>query len=204
MEYLSKIQELREISKKRNFKQRFDLIINLKEFDPNKAENKFDEIVSLPHGLGKPVSITLFSSADKKIEGCNLVKDTEIEKLEKNKKDLSKLINSTQLFLAEPKLMPTIGKFLGKFLAPRGLMPKPLIGNIENAINDYKKGVRLSIKKQPILHTVIGTEDMKDEEINENIKTLIEFLKNKLPKGKNNLGKVVLKMTMSKPIKLEV
>src|SRR3989338_5345200 len=203
MEYLDKIKQLRESSKKRSFKQRFDLIINLKEFDVNKADNKFDEIVTLPNGLGKPVSITLFSSDDKKIDGCIIVKDAEIEKLEKDKKELSKLINSTQLFLSEPKLMPVVGKHLGKYLAPRGLMPKPLIGNVENAIKDYKKGVRLTIKKQPILHTVIGTEDMKDEELNENIKILIEFLKNKLPKGRNNLGKIVLKMTMSKPIKLE-
>ena len=45
---------------------------------------------------------------------------------------------------------------------------------------------------------------MKDEEVLENINAVLKFLEGKLPKGKINIGRVMLKMTMSKPVKLEV
>ena len=48
MTILEKIKELKEKSKKRNFTQRFDLIINLKDIDLKKSENKINEIFILP------------------------------------------------------------------------------------------------------------------------------------------------------------
>lgn len=198
------IKELRERSKKRNFSQRFDLIINLKEFDVNKAENKLDEIFVLPKGSGKDTSITIFHSEKIQIENCVLIQPEKIEELGRNKKELRNIIKKTDFFLSEPKLMTVVGKHLGKFLAPKGLMPKPIIGDIKKMVGELKRGVRLSVKKQPIIHTVVGSEKMKDEDIEENINAVIGFLKTKLPKGKNNIKTVYLKLTMSKPVKLEV
>lgn len=204
MTILDKIKELQEKSKKRNFKQRYDLIINLKEFNPEKVENKLDEIFVLPKGLGKENTITLFHPELKELEGCKIFNSAEIEELGKNKKALSNLMNKTDLFLSEPKLMPVVGKFLGKYLAPRGLMPKPIVGDVSTTVKKYKNAVRLVIKKQPIIQTVIGTEAMKEEDIVENVKAVLEFIKSKLPRGKNNIGTVYLKLTMSKPVKIEV
>lgn len=198
------IKELRTNSKKRNFSQRLDLIINLKEFDINKAENKLDEIFKLPNGAGKASRITIFHSENIKVGNHKVLKQSDIEALEKNKKELKNLINNTDFFLSEPKLMPIVGKHLGKYLAPRGLMPKPIIGDVNNAIKSVENGIRLLVKKYPIIQTVIGTESMKDEEIEENINAVLEFLKVKLPKGKNNIKNVYLKFTMSKPVKIEV
>ncbi len=204
MTILDKIKELKEKSKKRNFKQRYDLIINLKEFNPEKVENKVDEIFVLPRGLGKENSITLFHSELKELEGCKIFNAAEIEELKKNMKALKNLVSKTDLFLSEPKLMPVVGKFLGEYLAPRGLMPKPIVGDVSTIVKEYKNAVRLIIKKHPIIHTVVGIEDMKNEDVAENIQSILEFLKSKLPKGKNNIGSVYFKLTMSKPIKLEV
>ncbi len=198
------IKELRANSKKRNFSQKLDLIINLKEFDTNKAENKLDEIFKLPHGIGRPTRITIFHSENIKVGNHKILKPTDIEALEKNKKELKKLIKETDFFLSEPKLMPIVGKHLGKYLAPKGLMPKPIIGDLGNAIKSVENGIRLSVKKYPIIQTVIGSESMKDEEIEENINAVLEFLKSKLPKGKNNIKNVYLKFTMSHPVKIEV
>jgi large subunit ribosomal protein L1 len=198
------IKELREKSKKRNFPPRFDLSINLKEFDVNKAENKLDEIFVLPKGNGKNASITLFYSEKGEMEDCVIIQPEKIEELEKNKKELKKIINQTDFFLAEPKLMTVVGKHLGRYLAPRGIMPKPVVGNLGNMIKDFKNGVRLTVKKQPIIHTTVGSEKMSDEDIEENIKAIIEFLRSKLPKGKDNIKNIYLKLTMSKPIKLGV
>jgi large subunit ribosomal protein L1 len=203
MTLLESIKKVREV-KKRNFNQTFDLIINLKEIDLKKTENKIDENFILPKGTGKEVSITLFSEAAKKIEGCKIVKDFEIENLVKNKKTIKKLINETNFFLSEPKLMPVVGKYLGKFLAPRRMMPKPVTGNVNEIIEGMKKSIKIVMDKQPIIHTIVGSEKMDDKDVEENIKSLLSYLEKKLPRGKHNIKNVYLKTTMGHPVKLEV
>jgi len=197
------LKEVKEKSKKRKFSQRYDLIINLKDLDIKKTENKIDEFFVLPKGSGKEVFVTLFSDSIKN-ESCRIIKSSEIEELGKKKKDVKKLIDQTDFFLAEPKLMPIVGKHLGRFLAPVGKMPKPLAGNVENTIKDSKNTVRIIVDKQPIIHTVIGSEKMDEKDVEENIRAILNFLKSKLPRGKNNIKNIYLKLTMGHPVKLEV
>ncbi len=204
MTILEKIKELKEKSKKRNFVQRYDLIVNLKELDLKKPENKINEIFVLPKGTGKVTSVTIFSDSAMKLEGCKTIKSSEIEELGKNKKELDKLIAETQIFLSEPKLMPVVGKHLGKFLAPKGLMPKPIVGDVEKGIKEYKDAIKIVVDKQPVIHTVVGSEKMDGKDVAENISAILNFLKKKLPKGRNNIKNVCLKLTMSHPVKLEV
>ena len=203
MTILESVKKARE-SEKRNFNQTFDLIINLKEIDLKKAGNKIDEHFILPKGTGKEASITLFSDSAKKIEGCKIIKGTEIESLGKKKKNLKKVIKETDFFLSEPKLMPVVGKHLGKFLAPRGMMPKPVAGDINKIIEDTKKGVKIKLDKQLIIHTVVGSEKMDDKDIEENVKALLTYLEKKLPMKRNNIKSVYLKTTMGHPAKIEV
>jgi large subunit ribosomal protein L1 len=204
MAILEKIKEMKEKSKKRNFPQRYDVVVNIKDVDLKKPENKIDELLVLPKGTGKNVSITLFSDSMGKSEDLTIIKGPEIESLAKNKKSIKKLIKETDFFFSEPKLMPIVGKFLGKFLAPRGLMPKPVMGDIKKLLNDSKNSVRIHLDKQPIIHTVVGSDKMDDKDVEENIKTLLSFMVKKLPKGKSNIKNVYLKFTMGQPIKLEV
>lgn len=201
---LKAIKELREKSKKRNFTQTFDLIVNLKEIDLKKPENKFTEDLILPHGKGKEAKIVILSDMIKEDVDFPVLKSSEIEILAKNKREAKKLVRKTDFFLAEPKLMPLIGKMLGQFLAPRGKMPKIITGDVKKIMEDYKKAIRIRIKDSPVVQCPVGNEKMEDEEIAENIKAVIEFLKTKLPKGEKNIAEVFLKLTMSKPVKVEV
>lgn len=204
MTTVERIKEVKEKSKKRNFSQRYDLIINLKDLDLKKTENKIDEFFVLPKSSGKEASVTLFSDSSKKIEGCRIIKSSEIEELGRKKKEVKKLINQSDFFLAELKLMPVVGKHLGKFLAPVGKMPKPVVGDTEKMIKDSRNSVRITVNKQPIIHTIVGSEKMDDKDVEENIRTLLNFLKSKLPRGKNNIKNVYLKLTMGHPVKIEV
>ena len=204
MTILERIKEVKEKSKKRNFPQRYDLIINLKDLDLKKTENKIDEFFVLPKGSGKEASVTLFSDSIKKIGNCGIIKSSEIEELGRKKKEVKKLINQTDFFLSEPKLMPVVGKHLGKFLAPVGKMPKPVVGDVEKMIKDSGDAARIIVNKQPVIHTVVGSEKMDDKDVEENIRALLSFLKTKLPRGKNNIKNVYLKLTMGHPVKLEV
>jgi large subunit ribosomal protein L1 len=201
---LEKVKEVKKNSKKRNFNQRYDLIINLKDLDLRKAENKIDEFFVLPKGSGKEASITLFSDSLKRVEGCRIIKSSEIEELGKKKQAIKKLIKETDFFLSEPKLMPIVGKHLGKFLAPRKLMPKPVVGDVEKTVKELKNSVRIVLDKQPVIHAVVGSEDMDEKDVAENIESVISFLSKRLPRGRNNIKSVYLKLTMGHPVLLEV
>jgi large subunit ribosomal protein L1 len=199
----SAIKELREKSGKRKFSQSFDLIISLKEFDLKKAENKFTEEVVLPHGKGRESSVVVFGDNIKE-PGTDVFTTEQVNELMKNKRKAKKLVSSTDFFLAEAKLMPVVGKVLGQYVGPRGKLPKIITGDVKTMVKNYKKSVRIRVKDAPVIQTIIGKEDMKDEEISENAEAILNFLQTKLPKGKNNIGKVMMKMTMSKPMKIEV
>ena len=81
MTILEKIKELKEKTKKRKFTQRYDLIINLKDIDLKKSENKINEIFILPKGIGKQASITLFSDTTNEIKECKIIKGSEISNI---------------------------------------------------------------------------------------------------------------------------
>lgn len=197
------VKELREKSKKRNFSQTFDLIVSLKEFDIKKPENKFTEDVALPHGRGKEARVVIFSDLIKDVD-CEIYTNEKIESLAKNKRSAKTLVKQTDFFLSEPKLMPVVGKILGAYVGPKGKIPKLITGDVKTLVKNYKKSVRIRIKDSPVIQCLAGKEEMNDEQITENAEAVLKFLETRLPKGKNNIGKVMLKMTMGKPMKVEV
>jgi len=65
-----------------------------------------------------------------------------------------------------------------------------------------QKTVKLVIKKAPVFQTIIGTDNMTDEELHQNALAIIEKLKGRLPKGEHNIKAILIKTTMGKPIKV--
>lgn len=200
---LNAIKELREKTEKKKFSQSIDLIISLKEFDLKKAENKFSEDVVLPHGKGRESSVIIFAD-NIKDAGTDVFTTEQVNELTKSKRKAKKLVSNTDFFLAEAKLMPVVGKVLGQFVGPRGKLPKIISGDIKNLVTNYKKSVRVRVKDAPVIQTMIGKDSMKDDELAENVEAVLKFLETRLPKGKNNIGKIMMKLTMSKPIKVDV
>ncbi|MEM5815893.1 MAG: 50S ribosomal protein L1 [Candidatus Aenigmatarchaeota archaeon] len=198
------LEELRKNSKKRNFLQRVDLIVNLRGIDTKKPENRINEILELPFGSGKEAKVLVFSDEIKEDIGCDILTSKDVEEISKNKRKVKKLAKSYDFFLASPKILPLVTKNLGKFLAPRGKTPKPITGDVKKLVQSLKKSVRIRIKDAPVVQVPVGNENMKNEEIEKNIKEVLKFLAEKLPKKKNNINEVLIKFTMSKPIKIEV
>jgi len=197
------LKKLRENAKKRNFVQTVDLVINLKNYDTKKPENRINETVALPHGKGKDSTVVIFSDEIKVGNGVKVLRSDDIAKLADNKREAKRLIKSTDFFVAEPKLMPVIGKSLGQLLGPRGKMPSLITSDADKIVETLKKSVRISVKDSPVVQCPVGREDMADDEIAENVEAVLKFLEKRLPKGKNNISKVFIKLTMSKPIKVE-
>lgn len=201
---LSAIKQLREKGSKRNFSQSIDLVVSLKELDLKKSESKFIDEVVLPHGRGKEASVIVFSDTVKDAGEAQVFTGNDLNNLSKNKRSAKKLVANTDFFLSEPKLMPVIGKVLGQFVGPRGKLPKIISGDVKGVVNNLRKSVRVRIKDSPVIQCLIGKESMKDEEIAENAEAVLNFLEKKLPKGKNNIGKLMLKMTMGEPVKIDL
>jgi len=199
---LQSVQTARSSSKKRKFSQSFDLIVNLKLLDTKKPENRISEIVVLPKGRGNDAKIAIFSDEMKNDEH-EIYGSSDVQTLVTNMRKLKKLAAGTDFFLADPKMMVTIGKNLGRILAPRGKMPAPIAGEPTVMINRYRRSVRLTVKESPVIQCLVGSENMKDEDIAENIEFVLDFLEKRLPKGRNNMGTVMVKLTMGKPVKLE-
>lgn len=208
-EFLKEIREAKEKSKKRNFTQTWDLVVNLKNLNLKKPENKINADFPLPEGKGKEGKIifivdTLLPEA-KKSKGLVILK-SELEKLGKNKKKVKSYADEYDHWFCEAPLMPLVGKTLGVVLGPRGKMPKPIPpkGSLKPFVEMSKKVIKVRVKDSPVIHLAVGTEDMKDEQIMKNVIAIMNFLKEKLPKGSNNIKGAFIKLTMGSPIRLKV
>jgi len=193
------IKYLKE-GKKRKFTQSFDVIINIKNIDLKKPENKFSKDVVLPHGRGKEASVCIISD-----NISNAVKKNDIESMGRSKNEAKKFVKKYDFFVCETPLMPFVGKVLGRYLGPTGKMPKPFPagGNVDMIINAVKRSVRIRLRDSPVIHVYAGTEVMDSNAVKENIANIIEETKKSLS-AKAQIKNIYLKLTMSKPIKLNV
>lgn len=195
---------------KRKFVQSIDLAINLKEVDMQKPENKLNEEFVLPEGRGRDVKVAIIAEKDLahqvKEFSDTIITNDELEELAKDKNALKKLANANDFFIAQTDLMADVGRYLGRVLGPRGKMPKPMPANAppKPIVDRLKKTVRVKTREQPLIHVPIGTEDMDDDKLTENIYTVLKFVEQKMDKGTGNFKSVYLNTTMGPSVKVEV
>ena len=207
--FLEKIKEAKAQSKPRNFTQTWDLTINLTGIDLKKPENRFNLEFALPGGRGKDIKVAVIAdSLAAEAEKCAdlVIRKAEIETLAKDKKRLKKIVNEYEWFLAEAPLMPLIGKTLGVVMGTRGKMPKPVPprAKIEPFVSAAKRSVRIRLRENPVLHIPVGTDKMPEEAVAKNAEAVYNFIRDRLPKGRVNIKSAQIKLTMGKPVKLEV
>jgi len=202
MNVIEAIKAARKSAKPRKFKQSFDISINITGLDLKRPENRINKEFVLPHGRGKKAQICLISDS---MEYENLITSAEMSAMEKDKKAVKAMARKYDFFMSEPSLMVAVGKSLGKYLGPVGKMPSivPPGANIDNITEQLQRSVRVRIKDSPVIHCIIGTEDMEDSQIEDNINHLINEVKPILP-GKGRIKNVYLKLTMGKAAKIDV
>ncbi|MBC7100840.1 MAG: 50S ribosomal protein L1 [Methanobacteriales archaeon] len=208
-EILEAVKKAKEQSKPRNFTQSIDIVINIKDLDVNKPENRFEEEVPLPHGRGKEVKIAVIADGELALQakkaGADLViTRDDLEELGKNRKKAKRVANEYEFFIAQADLMPLVGRFLGPVLGPRKKMPKPIPATANPAplIKKLRDTVKVRIKDQPLIHTTVGTEKMDDEKITENIESILDVLDRNLEKGRKQVKSMYIKTTMGPAVKV--
>lgn len=211
-DFLNAIKKIRAKAKKRNFNQTFDLVVNLKNLDLKKPDDKVDLFVVLPYGIGKKRKICAFVD-EALVTQAKKVFDRVVEQQTfktLDKKEVKKLASQCSFFVAQANLMPEVASAFGKILGPKGRMPNPKAGciippriaSLEPVAVKLQKTVRLNTKNELGVKCSAGTEAMKDEEVAENLSALYTSLEHSLAQGKNNVKAVYLKLTMGAPVKV--
>ncbi|EOS25860.1 MAG: 50S ribosomal protein L1 [Lachnospiraceae bacterium] len=177
--------------------------------DGRHADQQIRGAVVLPNGTGKTVKVLVFAKGDKIAEaeaaGADYVGGDEL---------IPKIQNDGWLdfdvVVATPDMMGVVGR-LGKVLGPKGLMPNPKAGtvtmDVTKAINDIKAGkIEYRLDKTNIIHCPIGKVSFSEEQLTQNLNTLLEAIVKAKPstlKGQY-LKSITLSSTMGPGVKVSV
>ena len=208
-EIIEAVKEAKEQAKPRNFTQSIDVIINIKDLDVRKPENRFSEEVALPNGRGKAIKIGVIADGELALGAKNagvdvVISKEDLQEFGKDRKAAKKVVNSVDSFIAQADMMPLVGRFLGPILGPRNKMPKPVPASarIEPLLERVQATIKVGVKQQPSIQILVGTQDMEDEKLAENIEAVLAVLDRNLEKGRNQIKSMYIKATMGSVVRV--
>ena len=203
----------------RKFDETIDFIINLKDINLNDPKQRIDKELIVPNDViaGEIPNVCVIAS-DEILSGAKkLGLDTlDLEGLtaldREEKKNKKKFVKKYEFFIVEDKRMRDVARFLARFLGPAGKMPKPFpsgygiissLNDLNTAIERYKKIIRIQVKKHPVVQIKIGKKSMEMDKIFQNMKTVVDYVADRMPHKFNNFRSMFIKTTMGPAIKLE-
>ena len=164
------------------FDESVDIALRL-GIDSGKSDQNVRGAITLPHSLGKTVTVAVFADGDQAKEandaGADFVGMEDLaERFKKEEIEVDVVISSQAA-------MKIVGQ-LGQVLGPKGLMPNPKTGTVTEkvgeAINNAKSGqVRFRTDKNGILHGCIGKVSFSSSQIQENAAAMLEEVKKLKP-----------------------
>jgi large subunit ribosomal protein L1 len=184
------------------------MIVVLQNIDFKIPANKIDLKVVLPAGRGKEVRVGAFGDTDFLSKAKNADVKISDKELKRTPKEIRKVAEQADFFVAQTTLMVEVGKNWGKFLSTRGKMPQPMppgadpspmIARLKNTTAVRSRG-----NTPQSLSCPVGVESMKDDEIVKNVMAVYNALMEKLPGKENNINKIILKTTMGPSIRMQV
>ena len=191
--------------KSNKFDESVDIALRL-GVDPGKSDQNVRGAITLPHSLGKTVTVAVFADGDQAKEandaGADFVGMEDLaEKFKKEEIEVDVVISSQAA-------MKIVGQ-LGQVLGPKGLMPNPKTGTVTEkvgeAINNAKSGqVRFRTDKNGILHGCIGKVSFSSSQIQENAAAMLEEVKKLKPATAKGayIRSVALSSTMGPGVKV--
>ncbi len=189
---------------KRKFQQKVDLAVNFERVDFKKPENRPLIEITLPHAPSD-FKIAVFADGSPAVEAKKyadlVISGAEIQNYVTDKKKQKELLKYQ--LLSTPQLMTIVGKQLGQVLGSKGKLPKPIppTADLKSFIEKSRKTIFLRSKGKylPVLHCIIGNENMNKEEITENASAVLDVLRKKY--GETTITSVYVKLTMGKAFK---
>jgi large subunit ribosomal protein L1 len=207
---LDAVREAKGNAGQKKFNQSIDLILDLKEIDMKAPEGKISEVVELPHATAKPNKVCVIATGElalkaRRANADNVMERADLEALAGKKKDLRKIASTYDVFISEASLMPLVGRILGPALGPRGKMPIPIPPTADTValLAKYRKTVVVRLRNQPVIQTLVGTQNQTDEELYDNIQAVLRVLEGKLKRGLKNIDVLFIKASMGSPVKVK-
>jgi len=176
--------------------------------DPKYADQQLRTTLTLPHGIGKQLTIAVLTNDENFDEatnaGANIVGNDElIENIVKGNIEFD-------LLIATPNMMPKLAK-LGRVLGPKGLMPSPKSGTVsstlEATITEFKKGkFEYKADKTGVVHVNFGKSDFAENQLVENLQALYNSIEKNRPSGVKGkyFKSLFICTTMGPSIKLDL
>merc|ERR1712018_313363 len=195
------------IEKKRNFLETVELQVMLKNYDPQK-DKRFSGTVKLPHIARPKFTVCVLGNQahiDQAVKhGIPHMSVEDLKKLNKDKKLVKKLAKRYDAFLASDALICQIPRLLGPGLNKAGKFPSILAqgDDMVAKIEEMKATIQFQMKKVLCLAVAVGTVEMSDDQIVQNLNMSINFLVSLLKKQWQNVRSLHIKSTMGKPVRL--
>ncbi|MCZ6787842.1 MAG: 50S ribosomal protein L1, partial [Planctomycetota bacterium] len=190
-----------------NFDESVTLTLKL-GIDARKSDQIVRGAFSLPHGIGKSVTVAVFAEGEyadaAKEAGADYVGGQDLaDKITKGWMDFD-------VAIAHPNMMRVVGK-LGRVLGPQGKMPSPKAGTVVEAVgmavSEFKAGkIEFRNDAGGNLHALMGKKTCAADKLKDNVEAFLEHVKTLRPsamKGNFIVG-AHLSATMSPGIELAV
>lgn len=207
------VQEAAELLKRvafANFDESIELHARL-GIDPRQADQAVRSTVTLPHGSGRQVRVLVFAAGEAERVALDAGADYA------GSDELVQRIQGGWLeFDATIAMADQMGKVggLGRILGRRGLMPNPRSGtvvrevaDIGNVVRDLKGGrVEFRNDRTGNVHVTIGRRSFSDDQITENVLTVVDALNRNKPSGLKGVycRTLAIATSMSPGIRLDV
>ena len=202
------IEDALQSERERKFVETVEVAINLRDVDLQNPQKRINAEVALPHGRGRPARVAVFAQGEmaaisKKIVDTVISPD-QIDEFSENKREARKLADKFDFFVAETGLMATIGKSLGVVLGPRGKMPRPIPpqADIARIIKSLTNLVPVRSKDRPTFHVPFGNVSMPQEQLADNLETILKRVESNLDRGNDNIASIWVKTTMGRAVRL--
>jgi len=189
------------------FVETVELHANL-NIDPKYADQQLRTTVTLPHGVGKELTIAVLTNDENFEEarnaGAQIVgNDDLIENITQGNIEFD-------LLVATPNMMPKLAK-LGRVLGPKGLMPSPKSGTVTTTLGttltEFKKGkFEYKADKSGVVHVSFGKTNFTNIQLMENLDALYKSIEQNRPSGVKGkyFKSLFICSTMGSSIKLDL
>lgn len=200
------IEILKETSTTK-FIESVELHANL-NINPKYADQQLRTTVTLPHGIGKQLTIAVLTN-DENVEeaknaGADIVGNDDLIE------DITKGNINFDLLIATPNMMPKLAK-LGRVLGPKGLMPSPKSGTVsttlETTLTEFKKGkFEYKADKTGVVHVSFGKSNFDKNQLIDNLQALYNSIEKNRPSGVKGkyFKSLFICSTMGPSIKLDL
>lgn len=153
--------------------------------DPKYADQQLRTTVTLPHGIGKELTIAVLTNDENFEEATNAGAD-----IVGNDELIENITTGNinfDLLIATPNMMPKLAK-LGRVLGPKGLMPSPKSGTVSTTLTatltEFKKGkFEYKADKTGVVHVSFGKSDFAKNQLIDNLQALYNSIEKNRPSG---------------------